>query len=68
MAFLPSSLNKFRNLFFTIKLKNKFRRWLWEEVRQKKIMEYYSPKNLNILLEYHKPKDMDELDEVINSW
>ena len=41
---------KFRHLFFCLKFKNKFRKWLWEYVRQKHVQtEFHPNKIINLL-------------------
>ena len=53
----------FRHLYFALKYKNQFRRWLWEKVREPKIIKRYHPsyliENLN--------EDTD-LDTLLNNW
>ena len=52
------TLNKFRDLYYCIKYKNKFRKWLWS-IREKKVKEEYHPDRLREML---KDKDIDDID------
>ena len=55
-------INKFRHLYYSLKFKKNFIKWLWKS-REKQIMEKYHP---NHLLE-----NLDEntdLDEFLNNW
>jgi hypothetical protein len=56
-------LNNFKDLFYALKFKNKFRKWLWEKVRLPKIQAFYNPNNLLKIL-----KDDDDLDDVLAGW
>ena len=51
-------LNKFRDLYYCIKYKSKFRKWLWD-LREKKIQENFHPDKLREMLE---GKDIDDVD------
>ena len=51
-------LNKFINLYYCIKYKNKFRKWLWD-IREKKVKEEYHPDRLREILE---GKDINDID------
>jgi len=54
-------LYKFRYLFYSLKLKTKFRRWLWERIREPKIKSSFSPQNIsNNLLKLSSIDDCDE--------
>ena len=55
-------LMKFRFTFYCLKLKNKFKRWLWEKVREPKIMAKFHPDRLNEL------KDTDDLEVFLDNW
>ena len=57
------NLNKFRLLYYCIKYKNKFRKWLWD-IREKKAIEKYNPK---YLIENLVSEDID-LDTVLDKW
>jgi hypothetical protein len=54
-------LNRFRFLYYSLKLKNKFRKWLWEKVREPKIKQRYHP---SVLLEVLKDKDINDIDDI----
>jgi hypothetical protein len=56
-------LNQFRYLYYSLKFKKQFRRWLWERVREPKIRIKYSH---DYLVE-HLHEDTD-LDEFLDSW
>ena len=63
-----NTLYKFKYLFYTLKYKKQFRRWLWELVRERNAMRKYSPENLAILLD-DVVDDEDELfHEKLNCW
>ena len=55
-------LIKFRFTFYCLKLKNKFKKWLWEKVREPKIMQKFHPDHLNEL------KDTDDLEVFLDDW
>ena len=55
-------LMKFRFTFYCLKLKNKFKKWLWEKVREPKIMQKFHPDHLNEL------KDTDDLEVFLDDW
>jgi hypothetical protein len=57
-------LNNVRYLYYSLKFKKQLRKWLWEKVRQKQIMNKYHPK---YLLENLEDEDTD-LDMVLNNW
>jgi hypothetical protein len=62
-------LNNFKYSYYSLKCKNKLRKFLWERIREHKIQKQYSPENLNNLLNSMKNEnDEDELDYLINSW
>jgi hypothetical protein len=44
-------LKKLKHLFYSLKLKNRFRNWLWERVRQKHAQITFHPNNIIKLLE-----------------
>jgi hypothetical protein len=59
-------LNNFRHLFYRLKFKKQFKKWLWEKVREPKIKKMYSP---NYLIENLGDKEEEEdLDTVLNNW
>jgi len=55
-------LRNFRFTFYCLKLKNKFKRWLWEKVREPKIMQKFHPDHLN------KLQDTDDLEVFLDNW
>ncbi len=59
-------LNRFRELYFTLKFKHHFRDWLWEYVRKPKIESMYHPSKLNELL--LNCNHLDNLDEILEKW
>ena len=56
------TLRNFSFTFYCLKLKNKFKRWLWEKVREPKIMAKFHPDHLNEL------KDTDDLEVFLDDW
>ena len=55
-------LYKFRYLFYSLKLKTKFRRWLWERIREPKIKSSFSPQNIsNNFMDNGDDEDIDIL-------
>ena len=56
-------VNNLRHLYYCLKFKKQFRKWLWEKVREPNIMRIYNPlylvENLN---------DDDDLDTVLDNW
>jgi hypothetical protein len=59
-----SCLNKFRYLYYSVKYKPQFRKWLWEKVRKPKIEKKYHPKHLEELL----TNENADLDDVLHNW
>jgi len=59
-----AKINRFRELYYCIKYKNKFREWLWVKVREPLFMKLYSPE---YLMNELKDEETD-LDEVLNAW
>ena len=51
-------------LFYSLKFKHQFRKWLWERVRLPKIEKFYHPDNL---IGYLKDEETN-LDEVLIEW
>ena len=56
------TLLNFRFTYYCLKLKNKFKKWLWEKVREPKIMKKFHPDHLNEL------KENDDLEVFIEKW
>jgi hypothetical protein len=44
-------LRKFKHLYYSLNFKSQFRKWLWERVREPKIMSSYSPYALMKMLD-----------------
>ena len=68
---IVKTINQFRNLYYSLKFKKQFRKFLWEKIREPKIQKYYSPNNLIELLRENENENVDvdeELDEVLNNW
>ena len=64
-----NKIYNFKHLYFSLKFKNQFRDWLWVRIREPKIKELYSPKNLNILLDNMVDvEDENEFQNIINTW
>ena len=63
-------INKFRELFYTVKCKKQLHKWLWVRVREPKIQQKYHPSNLITMLEGREEDEMslDELDELLEKW
>jgi hypothetical protein len=55
-------LNKFRELYYSLKFKKQFRDLLWVKIREPKIREKYSYKYLENL---HEDTDLDEF---LDNW
>jgi hypothetical protein len=56
-------LHKFRHLYYCLRLRKHFRKWLWEKVREPNIMKIYHPKYL-----IENLGDDDDLDTVLSNW
>ncbi len=65
LSYEARTLNKFRHLFYSLKYKGKFRRWLWIQ-KEKIAMEKYSPANLEILL--LDVEDDNKFHEALDTW
>ena len=59
------TLNKFRILFYSLKYRNKLRRILWENIREKNLIAKYSPANLESLI---SQVEDEEFQEVLDTW
>ena len=55
-------LRNVRNTYYLLKFKKHFKRWLWEKVREPKIMAKFHPSHLNHLL------DTDDLEVFLEDW
>ena len=58
------TLNRFRYSYFLLKLKPRFRKWLWERVREPKIQAKYHPR---YLMDNLQDEEAD-LDDVLDKW
>jgi Leucine-rich repeat (LRR) protein len=58
-------IQKFRHIYYTLKFKNRFHKWLWRS-RETKIKEKYSPANLMKLLE--GVEDEEEFHSTLDAW
>lgn len=63
-------LHKFKNFYYLLRLKQKFRNWLWERVREPKAMNKYSPEALINLLDSTTIIDDDDhlFSLVLHNW
>ncbi len=55
-------VNNFRFTYYALRFKLKFKKWLWEKVREPKIMKQFHPDYLTAL------KDNDDLEEFLEEW
>jgi len=56
------TLRNFRYTYYLLKFKKHFKRWLWEKVREPKVMVKFHPNHLNEL------KDTDDLEVFLENW
>ena len=56
------TLRKFRNTYYLLKFKKHFKRWLWEKVREPKIMAKFHPSHLTNL------EETDDLEVFLDDW
>ena len=56
------TLRKFRNTYYLLKFKKHFKRWLWEKVREPKIMAKFHPSHLDAL------EETDDLEVFLDDW
>ena len=56
------TLRNFRYTYYALQYKKHFKRWLWEKVREPKIMAKFHPSHLNHLL------DTDDLEVFLEDW
>ena len=61
-------INRFRELFYTLKYKKQFLDLLWINIREPKIRNKYKPENLIAMLEEKEDITIDELDELLENW
>jgi hypothetical protein len=57
-------VNKFRELYYSLKFKKRLRDWLWVRIRKPKIEEKYS----HDYLIKNLPDEDADLDEVLAAW
>jgi hypothetical protein len=62
MKHLLNKLYHFRYTYYCLKLKKHFKRWLWERIREPKIMKRFHPDHLNAL------NETDDLENFIEDW
>ena len=55
-------LRNFRYTYYCLKFKKHFKRWLWEKVREPKIMAKFHPSHLNAL------EETDDLEVFLDDW
>jgi Leucine-rich repeat (LRR) protein len=57
------TLNNFRHLYYHLRFKTHFRKWLWEKVREPNIKKLYNPIYL-----VENLKEEDDLDTFLDNW
>jgi hypothetical protein len=68
MRNITNRIIRFKELFYTLKYKKRFRDLLWVRIREPKIRNKYHPDNLIKLLEHRDNLTLDELDELDDNW
>ena len=63
-----NAINRFREMFYALKYKQRFRDLLWVKVREPKIRARYHPDNLAKMLEGRDDMGLDELDALMDQW
>lgn len=58
-------MDKFKTTFYCIKYKKSLRKWLWD-IREKRAIEKYNPRNLLKILEQYEEED--KIDEILSQW
>ena len=56
-------IRKFKELYFCLKYKNQFRKWLWEKVREKEAKRRYHPDRIKEVL--NQGMNWQEIDEYL---
>jgi Leucine-rich repeat (LRR) protein len=56
-------LNNFRHLYYCLKFKKQFRKWLWEKVREPNVKKMYNPNYL-----FEKLGEDDDLVSFLDNW
>ena len=59
---------RFKELFYVLKYKQRFRDWLWVRIREPKIRSKYHPDNLIKWLYDQEKLTLDELDKLDDNW
>jgi hypothetical protein len=59
-------IDNFRFLYYCLKFKKQFRKWLWVNVREKNTKQKYCPENLSKLLNTLDVEDIDM--DIIDKW
>jgi hypothetical protein len=59
-------IDKFRFVYYCLKYKDRFRKWLWINIREKKAIQKYAPENLAKLL--NNLNNEEEIEIVIDDW
>jgi Leucine-rich repeat (LRR) protein len=59
-------LQRFRELYYSLKYKIPLRKWLWVQIREPKIIRYYHPSHLEERLE--SADESIELDQILINW
>jgi hypothetical protein len=62
------AIKRFREMFYALKYKHRFRHMLWVKVREPKIRAKYHPDNLAKMLDERGELDVDELDALMDQW
>ena len=60
--YIIQTLRNFRNTYYLLKFKTHFKRWLWEKVREPKIMAKFHPSHLDAL------EETDDLEVFLDDW
>ncbi len=64
-----NKLSRFREQYYLMKYRDKFRYWLWEKVRRPTIEDKYSPANLKLLLDtMENSEDEEEFNKIMEKW
>jgi Leucine-rich repeat (LRR) protein len=64
-----NTINKFREVYYTLKFINKFRKFYYLKVVEPKMKKHYSPENLEKLLDTMKDENnVEEFDNLLACW
>jgi Leucine-rich repeat (LRR) protein len=58
-------LNNFRYSYFCVKFKRQFRKWLWEKIREPRLIKKYSP---DYLIKHNVLDENTNLDIILENW